>query len=159
MTKDQILAALPKLKPGDLQAIRAAAGALLFGQADSAPKALQGHQGWLFEALQASLKAPLSEAQFLATQAGKQFVRQAPGFITFMVKEFPDVMGKRVRALAMMKLLLDLIAADLRARQAPVTLGTIVVNLPRAREIFGLAFPGYLETGIAEMLIATMLRQ
>jgi hypothetical protein len=153
--KDQILALLPKLSPNGLKAIRAACDGLIGTPAT--PLAGTPQNG-LYDALMAVTGQRLGWQRFKASQPGKHFAANEAAFLSFMNGAFPLAMKKQVTAQAVMRSVLDLIAADLRAKQVPVTAGTLATNLPRAAEIFRAAFPGYLENRLGDFIVEAMKR-
>ena len=163
MKRDQILAALPALKPNDLKAILRATEGLL-GEAARVPKAKaktapEGPTGWLYDGLLGATGLTLSWNQFAPSQAGKQFTKWAPDVVSFAQSSFPEQMIKKASGYAIIRLLLDLILADLRKRKIPVTLNTITIHMQRVQDIFNDAFPGYLETGLGSLIAKQMTRQ
>lgn len=163
MNRDQILAALPALKPTALKAIRAACDGLL-GEAatptaapiESAPT---GPLGWLYDGLLIAIGLKVAWKQFGPSQAGKQFSKWGPEVVSFAQSAFPEAMTKKVSGLAIIRLLLELIVADLRKRKVPITLGTVTIHMQRVQDVFREAFPGYLEAGLGGLIVTQMTRQ
>jgi hypothetical protein len=148
VTKDQIIGALPHLSQPDLLAIKTAAGALLQQGATGTQNDPENAQGWLFAAL-----AGVLNMGHRLPDSVKPFNKNAPLFLGFVAAHFASAMHKKIDALAVMTGLLQLLASDLKGRQIPVTYKTMAEHLPRIAEVFELAFPGYLASGLAHVFI------
>ncbi len=148
ITKDQIMGALPSLSQDDLKAIKTLAGALLQRGAPDTQNNPENAQGWLFVALAGVLNMGRG-----LPGSSKPFNKNAPVFLGFVAAYFAKALHRKVDALAVMTALLRLISADLKAKHVPVTFNTMSNNLPRVAEIYEVAFPGYLDSGIAELFI------
>ena len=146
LTKDQVLGALVDFDHEALKAIRAAADGLIRQGGSQPPDGQQNACTWLFEAMQGIIS---DDPRLQAAKPDKR----AYGFIGFAQKHFPETMAKKVTAIAVMRSLLNLIAEDLKDKQVPVTFGTLMNNLPRIPEVYEVAFPGYLSSGLAQLFI------
>lgn len=159
MKQDQILAALPSLKPQALKAIRAACDVLL-GQAPmgGSRQAAQAPEAWAYEALLAALGlSHMPFSRFAAMPAGRQFTSALPGLLAFLQRAFSaEALGKRARANALLRFTYDLLISDLKRQNIPVTLNTLTSNLHRAPTVFSNAFPGYLESGLGQEILKAM---
>lgn len=150
LTQDQILAALPTLKPDALKAVQMAAGALLTkGQADSPNQ--NNAQAWLFEALQATLGVHYGPRWFEGV-TGRQFKQNAPQVIDFLEKHFPQAMNNRVAATALMRWLIEMISNDLKAKGVPLSTTGVVRNLIRSKAVFEQQFPDYINSGLGHLI-------
>lgn len=148
MKRDQILAALPSLSQADLRAINAASGALMAGRHPVAPQPFETPQGWLAEALQGALGLGGAGAR----QLPSTFNKQAPTALAFMVQAFGPLKNKTT-TLAIMRLILGLLVADLKNKQVKISVGSLSSNLGRVQQVFEEAYPGYLENGIASLVL------
>jgi hypothetical protein len=153
ITKDQIIGALPNLSHEALAAIRAVIGTLLDQGPIDHPQAQQGPTAWLIEALAGVLGMAQVPPTMLQSRFGKQITKTGPVFLAFVEKHFATKLQRRVDAVAVMRSLIALIADDLKRRNTPVSYGTLVVNLHRVEEVFDTAFPSYISSGLAHMVI------
>ena len=162
MTKDQILAALPKLGQNDLKAIKAVIEAILNGP-QMATGALNEFEGRCYEALRDCLTsrgliAP-PFASINSTTYGKAFRDNSIDFITYLNLNFPTVLKNRVSSVAMMRFALDLLADDLTKKEIPVTVGSMAVNMLRIGQVLRAAFPGYFEAGMQHLIARRMTHE
>ena len=149
LTKDQIIGALPTLSQSDLTAIKAVTVALLGHGLPDAVNGPNGPSAWLFEAL----AGVLGVSYGLQSGSAKQFNKSAPVFLKFVEEHFSSSLTKKVNGVAVMRTLLMLIIDDLKGRGVPVSLGSVIVNMPRMPEVFDTAFPNYLSSGLAALII------
>lgn len=153
MTKDKILASLPNLNQADLKAIVAVASGLLEQAPRVTPKAANGAQAWLYEALGAVVSTEGGHGAIF----NKGFGKNAPIVIDFMKANFPKAMENKTTALALMRYLLGLLVNDLKTIQVPVTKNTMAMNLGRLPAVFENAFPDYTKAGIAMLVMQKIL--
>lgn len=161
MTKDQILAALPGLDKAALKAISAAAGALAGATPNPTAPQPDTPTGQLFEAL--SLTVAGVPANWLTqnsnTQSAKLFNRHAPGMIEFLNKEFKFDTLTRVEQKALLRFTWGvLLKAEGHIQGQPPTFHSIVFRMPRTKEIFNRHFPGYLQSGLADVILGALLK-
>lgn len=152
MTKDQILAALPKLSQADLGIIIAAAMHL---QAATGTQANQpaglGHA--IFNALGATVGAFVPYESFAVTKTARQLEIRLPDLEKFLNKEFPGWDVNKLTQTAFLRMLVNLIANDLTGRGVKPTFGSVVINLHRLPDIFDDAFPHYLINGLGPLVL------
>jgi hypothetical protein len=159
MNKDNILAALPSLSPNDLQALQAVIGELLGQKAAKVPHAQNNAQAWLYEAMAATINSHQGYDSFMASSAGKQFTKGAPDAVSFVMATFEQARGHKTFAVAIMRHLIGLLVADLRAKKVPVTRGILSVNLSRLAEVFDKANPGYANAGVATLISKALTKR
>lgn len=149
MTRDDILAALPKLTRNDLLALQ---GVILSLLGASKPDDLSHPSLKLYSALTAICGASVPYATFLLSNHGKLFKKNTPAVMEFIAATFPNLKTK-VEEQAVMRLVLGLVVDDLAARlRAKPSMGMVASNLPRIPELFENAYPGYLESGLAHLI-------
>lgn len=154
MKRDAILAALPSLSRASLEAVAAAANGLLGQHTPKAAEAANGPLAWLYEAMQAELGQRGPYSQFISSRTGKIFASTAPDLIKFVVQAFGT--QKKISTLAIFRLLLNLIADDLKKRGVTITAHTLSLNLKRAKTVFEEAFPGYIDNKLGELILTHM---
>jgi hypothetical protein len=153
MTKAKILSVLPKLPASDLAVIKAAIEHLLAKSVPAAP------QSPLFDALAALLGGKnLSYATFVKSGAYTYWEKNAPIAEAFISQHFPEAAGSKVLALAITCHLLNLLLDDLRSRKIPVSFGTASTHLGRMPEIFEVAYPGYVKSGLTYLIVKFLER-
>lgn len=143
-----IIVALPSLSKTDRIAIKAACEVLLeTSDHDPAATALYAEV----------IKLTGATMPFSRLPAGLQakLKARAPGIAELASGLWP---GKtKVQHLVVVRHLLTLLAADLRSRKVPVTVGSITNNLGRLQGVFDSAYPGYREAGLAPMIMAQLV--
>lgn len=148
---DLVLAALPSLKPADLAAVQAAAGALLQA-AGVAPSPNQNNAlAFIYEAYADVLGINSSQAKFERSKHGPIFIRNAPVLQQFIDNHFAATRYKNVVvAKALTKWLVQLIAQELKASKIPINKPILAESLGSISRVFNRAYPRYLESRIAE---------
>lgn len=153
ISKDQILAALPNLQKSDLEAIHAISGSLLAGATGaSASSGAVPLAPMIFDALVSAVGATTAYSSYSPT-ATRQFEKRVPDLTKFLDAHFTGWDNNKVGQIAVLRMLFGLIADDLRGRGVNPTIGMLVVNMGRIAEVFENAFPGYLESGIASVVL------
>ena len=154
MKPSQVLAALPGLSKPDLAAIRAAADSLLGSQVSAGEQAATP----LFDALQRALGLRLGWAEFQRTATYKPYKRGAHAIAGFLGSTFPMAENRSIRN-ALHSFMLECLMDDLKGRKVPISLGSMCSNLERTPEVFKAAFPGYIEGGLAHLIIQRMTKE
>ena len=148
-----IIATLPTLSKADLAAVRGAADALLGPTA--APNDTPATP--LFEAVTRALGLRLGFAAFSQTATYKPYKRGADAIAGFLGSTFPLAENRTTRN-ALHSLILECLIDDLKARRVPLSLGALCNNLERAPQVFRDAFPGYIEGGVVNVIMAKITR-
>ncbi len=148
MTLSEIIAALPKLKQDELKAVKAVAERLLASSSH-----ISGYEQELFLTLCDKLSARVSWTQFRAGAAGRPWAKGAATVLCFAEGSLHLGQWSKAPRMAIFGLLLGLVIDDLKGRKAPVTLGTVTANLSRVPMLFEEAYPGYLEGGMAMLVL------
>lgn len=149
VTKDEILGALPSLSHADLLAVQALASALVGGV--GAALSLQGAA--CFNALVSALGAQITYSAIEQTKTGKLFIKRLPDFIKFLDANFAGWDSNKLTQMAFLRMIFCLIKEDLQKRDVTPSLGMVVSNMLRIRDVFELAFPGYLSAGMGEVIL------
>jgi len=149
MTKDEILAALPKLKQADLEAVHALAGHLL-GLVPA--NAAQGG-GPAFDALVTALGLSMAYQTLMGTKAGQIFNKRVPELVKYLDSHFAGWDDNKLSQLAFLQFLYGLIITDLKERNVTASVGMVISNMSRIPELLENAFPGYLRSGMGEVIL------
>mgnify|MGYP001585781793 CR=1 FL=1 len=146
VTKDHILAALPRLSMTDLRDINAVSARLLEPHAAlDTPKRTDDPHMWVFEAV----KNTVGTGQ---TSGPKHFHAKATEFLKFVDENFPKALKNRASGSSVILMLVQLIADDMKQRGVPRSMGTLTLHLSRVTEVFDDAFPGYRQAKLAHLL-------
>src|SRR5262245_27093331 len=116
----EIIAKLPQLGQQDLQTLKATIDQLLHKQDKEA-------EPMLYDVLRRVLGNVQPYSVFRGTQAYKKWRRHAEYAQTFIDKNFPE--ANRVQRMALMTFVVQALVRDLKARDVPITVGTLVNNL------------------------------
>jgi hypothetical protein len=139
MSKDRVLALLPKLKRDELQEVRAVLNNLL-----SQNTPITNVELWLD-----AIKVVLGVGFIVKTRTPKKHFDTAEEFLKRVLPEH-----RRVNLMAGRQRLVSLLANDLKKRKVNPTVGIIIANLGRLPEVFDNAYPGYRDSGLAWMIFA-----
>ena len=152
MLLKDIIAALPKLSQSDLAAVRAAADHLLTGKVDDLDHTIP-----LFDAMTRLLGVRRSYRDFHRSVAYKTWRRTAPTALAFIDEAFPE--ATRVAKVAIMNMLLEALIEEFKERNWLISLVTVTRNLDRFEQVFENEFPGYLKSGLAHLVLESMLKR
>ena len=159
LTKDQILAALPGLSNASLRTVQGVIGSLLGEVAISSAKPASEPVAWLYDALSHHIGARQSLSTFKATAAGKQFMKNAPIAISFIQTNFKGALENKVKAHGLMRHLTGILLADMKAGKIPITRNTVTANLHRMNDAFERAYPNYIQSGLAVLVLKAILNK
>ena len=161
MTKDEILASLPKLSKADLQAIITVAGSLI-GRPTNDPTGVLGNEATLasqigFNALAAALGQHSTLAMLPATQRQK-FERNLIPLTKFLDTIFaaPRWDKNRITKLAVLQYMFNLLASELHRMKVTVSFNSMIVNMGRIPVAFDTQFPGYRAAGVSTLVLHTI---
>lgn len=152
MTKDRILAALPKLAQADLEAIHAMSGALLNGRTAALP--VQGGEPALtiFNALAATAGAAIS-LQTLSPKLRKAFDGKVGPLECYLSRHFSGWDKHKLSQMAFLQALFDLLKTNLMALELTPSLTLMINNLHRMPRIIEDAYPDYLQAGLGDLIL------
>lgn len=157
MTRDEILAALPKLSTAEQKSIMAALVALgVKGGGQQAPT-LSAQQRAVFDAIGHALNTKLAPGLLVRGVIAKHFDRCSTQMLNFVNHNFGFAMKGKVAMLALIRFMVVLVVDDLRKKRIRLTPGVVVLNLTRINEIFEDAYPGYLQGGLSKFLVNRIL--
>lgn len=152
LTKDDILAALPNLNRSELEAIHAIAASLLNGRVSNISNEGVTVRQTIFDALAVTIARPMPYASMPLALA-KQYEAYFPDLVIFFDKHFKGWDSNKITQTGFLRMIFGLIAADLKARKVPLSIGAIISNLPRIYEIVDNAFPDYLEANMGDLIL------
>ena len=161
LTVSEIIFALPNLKPTDRRAISEAITRLAD---DNEPSRGQ------FEAMQTPIETALLNAlmtelaykgirnifsyeDFKKTTHYKNFRKALKEVEAFFEKAFPSRRFKKVEMTSLLRMLISALMENLDEQNIPLTFGTVTSNLIRLPEIFEKCFPGYMQCGLAHLVL------
>ena len=146
MTKDDIVATLPKLNEKELQEVIALAISLLNKEADDSTAEL-----W-FSAICAETGSQQSYESIKKGSIGS-FLRDQADSAEALINELLDPASSTVTTqMAIRRSLIGLLIADLKSRNLPVTRGMLAKHMARLAEVLDHAFPDYRKNGMAPLL-------
>lgn len=142
-----IIKQLPGLEQQDLKALKATIEELLHKRDNEAEPPL-------YDVLRRVIGTVAPYSVFQATGAYKQWRKHADYAAAFIAKNFPD--ASKVQRQALMTFVVKALVMDLRGRNVPITVGSMVKNLGRFAQVWETEFPGYLESGMGAMILKAM---
>jgi len=142
-----IISALPSLSKRELNALRAELDRLL-GAPAATPSPLYSH-------LLTITGTAIPYSRFQQSTAYKDWELAEKEFIRFVDATWPGV--NKVTKNALMLYLFSLIQDYLKSLQLPVTPKTVSQNMFNIKDIFDINFPGYLQTGLANLVLKAMV--
>jgi len=87
---------------------------------------------------------------FKAWQAGVEVVEQ------FIEQHFKNYITHQVQRSALYRTFIESLIAELRRQKVPCSIGTIATNMHRVPQAFDGQFPGYLQAGLAYLVVKAM---
>ena len=145
LTLSQIIAALPDLYKEDRNIIRAAIDELA-GKTPSSPLA-----GALYEAVVETLGVRLPWAKFTQGALYKHWPSKCNTALYFIEETFPNI--NKVARASLMRMLVNALIADLKAKQVTPSVRSVVLTLDTLPQQFDNMFPGYRENGLAHLVL------
>ncbi len=153
MTKDEILAALPKLSPADLEAVAAMAGALLGARTAALPGPAATLAAVTFGALSGALNLTAGYAS-MPPSVQASFNKQMPGMVEFFNANFKGWDDNKVGQQAFLRMMFEALRDYLRAGEIKPTYKSMINIMPHMGRAFDNLFPGYLEAGATSIIMA-----
>lgn len=157
MTKEQILASLPKLTRPDLEAVHAVAGSLLGGRVSNVGAGASPVAVTVFDALVTTLGVFTTLATYTPVVT-RQFEKRLPALEAFLGEKINLWKEGKVTQMAFLRMIFGLLADDLKNRGVVPTVGIMIVNMGRIPEVFDDAFPGYIESNMAAVILKRFQR-
>ncbi len=149
-TVGKIIAALPGLDANELAQV----GAMVAHLAQkNAPQATASP---LYGAVSTVIGSQVPFQAFARTDAYGHWQKNEPTVNYFISVNFPEASTSTVLTIAVMRYLVQLLVSDLMHRSIPVSLGTVATHLARIPAVFKAAFPGYIESGRADIVLKAM---
>lgn len=147
-----MLAALPKLKPADLEAIIAVAQSLLGAPTGASPGPAAPLAGMLFDAISAALNVTTGYANMPPTVTNA-FNKRVPDTIEFFNANFKGWDSNKVGQMAFLRMMFDGLRDDLKRRGVQPNYTTMINNMPQLRRVFDNLFPGYIDAGATGLVM------
>lgn len=162
VTIDTIASQLPAMSEADLLKVRKLTDMLLQGQ----PKEIESEdptERLLFEAVRVELAAvgirsAMTYAQFSESRFYKSWKRGVEVVRAFIETSFKGYIKNETHHLAVCRVLVQTMVKEFRAREIPLSIGSIANNIHRVPQTFDRAFPRYLESGLAYLVPRALLR-
>lgn len=151
LTSQEIISALPKLPPQDIEKIKSAA---LF--VSNGHSVLKDDTHWLFDCLMAELTSfgvqrSISFEQFKKGRSYSSWKNGCQEVERFFKKAFPEL--KQNRRIMLCRFLIETLIKNLCDQNVPITINTVAKNFGRLPEMWENAFPDYLASGLQGMII------
>jgi hypothetical protein len=153
MSKDTILAALPKLSLADLAIVHAVASQLMGAAGALSEPGATTPQQTVFDALTATLGTAAHYQTWRVTTAGKKFDKDVPTLLTWLAQHFKGWDENRIKEQAFLRMLFGLVIANAGTRDYQLTLAQAAVSLGTMPFLFEEAFPGYLKSGLGFLIL------
>lgn len=149
LTKNEIIAALPTLKPDELKAIHAVIFSLLGEPAGvpTTPLAVP-----VFDAVSAVLGRNMRHANMPPALA-QQFNKNLTELLKFFGNYFPNWNSNKTRRTAFLFFMLNLLKADIMARGLTPTYKIMIQSLGQMAPAFDREFPGYRRSGLGHLIL------
>lgn len=152
LTKDQIVGALPKLSVEELKAIAAVTASLINDRTGASSEALTPTAQLAFTALSKALNLAIGPAN-LPPKLRKQFEAKVDELLAWLDTNMKGWRGSKNSELALLTYLFDLLVKDLRKKLIVPTVGTVIGNIHRIPRVLDFAFPGYINSGMAGLIL------
>lgn len=91
-------------------------------------------------------------AVFVKQSYYPSFHRDAPKVLAFVYHHAPSL--DRSGRMRLYQILCHCLIRDLQNQQASISIGTVCKNIHRMPQVFGDAFPGYIEAGLIDWLVS-----
>ena len=148
MTLTEIVAAIGKLDQRELTVVQAAVNSRL------QPDIGEEKYSLLADCL---IKGGICDAnifnQFKLSKYYSDWKKNAKVLTEFAYECWPEFDTKKVNERRIYSLLLRLITDDLKARNIPVSVGSVVLNMGRIAQLFDAGFPDYRQSGLAHVAL------
>jgi len=123
----------------------------------------EGFEAVLFDAMTAEFEARgirrnMPFVAFRKTAHYRHWRDSLPALEDFLNKEFNGQVKGQREQMSLCRLLISMLIDELRERDLPCSYGTVAANIGRLSEVFDNGFPGYLQCGMAHIVV-TMLRK
>lgn len=166
LSADAVVSDLPSMGYDGLLKVRQAVELLLAGNA-AAPAMTgppDGLEGILFDAMEAELtkrglRRTLPFDAFKRSSHYRTWRQAIGGIQDFLTKEFNGHIKDKRDKVALCRLLISTLCDELRERDIPLGYGTVASNISRLSEVFDRSFPGYLQCGMAHIVVHMLRRK
>lgn len=153
MKKDQILAELPKLSLEELTIVHSVSQSLIIGRTAKQLEPASALAAMVFDALSGPLNVTMGYATMAGTKWGRQFEKKVPDLANWLDKHFAGWSDNKITQLAFLRMLFTMMSNDLKRRNLPRSLAMAVTNLDQIPRIIENAFPGYIESGMGQIIL------
>ncbi len=154
-----IIEQLPSLTNTELQAVRDTATFLAGNTTQNKPTDWEAK---VFEAFNKQLSASgiqtnLYYASFRRTSGYKVWIQSVSKVEAFITNNFGRL--KNIERLTLLNLFYKLLIENMKEINVPITINTVSSHTKRIPEVFNMNFPGYVASGLAPMVLATMRKR
>lgn len=158
MTKDEVLAALPKLDRAGLEAVAAVTASLLAAHTAAPNGPAAPLAAMCFNALGAALNVTLSLQNAPATTQAA-FNKRLPDTIEFFNNHFKGWDANKVGQTAFLMMMFEALRDYLIRIGIKPNFGTMINNMPHLARAFDDMFPSYIENGMGDLIIKRIMRK
>jgi len=164
---DSIASQLPAMSAADLLKVRQLTDMLLGqGQVTGTPAATKPDdrfEATMFEALKSELasvgiNSNISYRAFSESKYFKSWKRGVDVVQKFVNDAFKGYLKTEAQRVGICRILVQTMIREFKDRGIPVSVGSVANNIHRIPQTFDRAFPGYLESGLAYLIPAALLR-
>lgn len=165
MPMEMIASQLSGLNATDLAKVKQLTDMLLGGQVrDCQPSITDPTERILFEAVKSELKAAgvngaIGFDGFTESKFYPSWKRGVAVVAEFIDTNFKDYVKTEPQRIGICRILVQTMINDFRRNNIPVSVGTIARNIHRVPQTFERQFPGYIHSGLAYLIPASMLRK
>lgn len=158
---DNIVSQLPSMSVSELSKIKQLTELLIGGQGQETYDT--DDERLLFQALKSELSAAgLHSALSYSSLTGKYqkpWKRSVQVVSEFMDTSFAGLATTEAQRLGLCRIFVQAMIKEFKKRGIPVSLGTLASNLHRVQQAFDRAFPSYLQSGLAPLIVKSMQRR
>ncbi len=156
---NSIIEQLPSLTNEELQAVRDTATFLTDNTKQNKPTDWEAKvfQAFNKQLSTSGIQTNLHYASFRRTSGYKAWIQSISKVETFITNNFGTL--KNIERLALLNLFYKLLIDNMNEINVPITINTVSSHTKRIPEVFNMNFPGYIASGLAPMVLATMRKR
>jgi hypothetical protein len=158
MLADAMMSQLSTFGKTDLLQIRQLTDVLLGGNTSAETPVIDDNESLLFEAVKAELSSNglNGNIPFATLKDSRYYSSWCKGLVVvnqFIDQQFKGYITGRAVRIGATRILVQILLADLKRLGVPPSLGTIARNLHRVPQAFDNQFPGYINSGLAYLVV------